>query len=367
MGAHLIDGQFQSDKYPTCPRGKVPLSVKDPVAQPHLWRYAQDWRRVDAEFSDDLETALKAAGYAPPAAASGERVAADLLTRARRALSTIRQAEDPDSRISDEEVADAQCVLADAFNALDDHLTHDRAMALPRDWIRLEQQPIPMLLFCPRCAAQHVDVPQPEKDWENPPHRSHECQACSYVWRPADVATTGVASIATRGSRDGVAHPALALSEVALIAAAVRAERALNNRDELAALVCGHLVRFWENPVGPSLFICQWCKASARRAEDLVHETHCRAARALLGAACSLLDAGYVIGNSDRTRWRTLDGHGFARWTDDLDAALHFARRRDAEAFAAEDEDAWCILTVGEAAAGASAPKLAASTEGFLG
>lgn len=30
MGSHLIDGEFQSDKYPTCPRGKVPLSVKDP-------------------------------------------------------------------------------------------------------------------------------------------------------------------------------------------------------------------------------------------------------------------------------------------------------------------------------------------------
>lgn len=65
MGAHLVDGKFQSDKYPTCPAGKVPLSVEDPTAQDLLWQYAQRRRSVDAEFSDDLETALKAAGYVP--------------------------------------------------------------------------------------------------------------------------------------------------------------------------------------------------------------------------------------------------------------------------------------------------------------
>ncbi len=63
MGAHLVDGEFQSDKYPTTPRGKVPLSVKDTTAQDLLWEYAQRRRVVDAEFSDDLEAALKAAGY----------------------------------------------------------------------------------------------------------------------------------------------------------------------------------------------------------------------------------------------------------------------------------------------------------------
>ncbi len=63
MGAHLIDGEFQSDKYPTTPRGKVPLSVKDPTAQDLLWEYAQRRRVVDAEFSADLEAALLAAGY----------------------------------------------------------------------------------------------------------------------------------------------------------------------------------------------------------------------------------------------------------------------------------------------------------------
>lgn len=56
-------GEFQSDKYPTCPAGKVPLSVADPTAQPLLWEYAQRRREFDAEFADDLEFALTNAGY----------------------------------------------------------------------------------------------------------------------------------------------------------------------------------------------------------------------------------------------------------------------------------------------------------------
>ena len=60
---HIIDGEFQSDKFPTCPRGKVPLSVKDPTAQDLLWTYAQRRRAVDAEFAADLETCLRTSGY----------------------------------------------------------------------------------------------------------------------------------------------------------------------------------------------------------------------------------------------------------------------------------------------------------------
>jgi hypothetical protein len=54
------------NKDTTTPRGKVPLSVKDPTAQDLLWEYAQRRRSVDAEFSDDLEAALLAAGYSRP-------------------------------------------------------------------------------------------------------------------------------------------------------------------------------------------------------------------------------------------------------------------------------------------------------------
>jgi len=73
MGEHLIDGEFQSDKYPTCPRGKVPLSCKDAMAQDLLWEYAQRRRQVDAEFADDLEHALRLAGYKPPFRLEHER------------------------------------------------------------------------------------------------------------------------------------------------------------------------------------------------------------------------------------------------------------------------------------------------------
>jgi hypothetical protein len=64
VGHHLIDGKFQSDKYPTTPRGKCPLSCEDPMAQDLLWEYAQRRRALDAEFADDLEQALRNAGYA---------------------------------------------------------------------------------------------------------------------------------------------------------------------------------------------------------------------------------------------------------------------------------------------------------------
>jgi hypothetical protein len=65
MGVHLIDGQFQSDKYPTTPRGKVPLSTRDPMARDLLAEYSRRRRSVDAEFSDDLDEALRLDAYGP--------------------------------------------------------------------------------------------------------------------------------------------------------------------------------------------------------------------------------------------------------------------------------------------------------------
>jgi hypothetical protein len=62
MGSHTNkDGQFQSDKYPTCPPGKVPLSVKDPLAQDLLLEYARRRRHVDEELSRDVEDAVERA------------------------------------------------------------------------------------------------------------------------------------------------------------------------------------------------------------------------------------------------------------------------------------------------------------------
>ena len=62
MGSHLIDNQFQSDKYTWCKPGFVPLKLTDRMAQDLLYEYAQRRRAVDPEFSADLETALKNAG-----------------------------------------------------------------------------------------------------------------------------------------------------------------------------------------------------------------------------------------------------------------------------------------------------------------
>jgi hypothetical protein len=62
---HIVNGEFQSDKYPTCPAGKVPLSTKDKTAQDLLWEYAQRRRTVDPEFSADLEICLLKHGSEP--------------------------------------------------------------------------------------------------------------------------------------------------------------------------------------------------------------------------------------------------------------------------------------------------------------
>ena len=65
MGEHLIDGEFQSDKYPWCQRGFVPLKLTDPQAQPVLWLYANMREFVDQEFADDLREGLRLQGYEP--------------------------------------------------------------------------------------------------------------------------------------------------------------------------------------------------------------------------------------------------------------------------------------------------------------
>ena len=63
MGEHLIDGEFQSDKYPWSKPGFVPLKLTDPMAQSLLWDYAARRSVVDPEFSWDLCEALRLKGY----------------------------------------------------------------------------------------------------------------------------------------------------------------------------------------------------------------------------------------------------------------------------------------------------------------
>ena len=65
-----------------------------------------------------------------------------------------------------------------------------------------ETKPVDMILLCPRCHEQHIDRPEPEINWLNPPHKSHLCLYCGTVWRPADIPTNGVARINTHGKND---------------------------------------------------------------------------------------------------------------------------------------------------------------------
>ncbi len=64
-GEHIVDGKFQSDKYPDTPRGLIPFKASDPMAQDLLWEYAQRRRAVDAQFAADLEWILRRYGYEP--------------------------------------------------------------------------------------------------------------------------------------------------------------------------------------------------------------------------------------------------------------------------------------------------------------
>ena len=59
MGEHLIDGEFQSDKYPWCKRGFVPLKLTDKNARMVLTIYAELRRPVDFQFSEDLLEAIR--------------------------------------------------------------------------------------------------------------------------------------------------------------------------------------------------------------------------------------------------------------------------------------------------------------------
>lgn len=52
--------------------------------------------------------------------------------------------------------------------------------------------------------------------------------------------------------------------------------------------------------------------------------------------------AGWIVGNSEDNRWRSWD-QGGPVWVDDRARATRYARREDAEAVHAEDEDAWCV------------------------
>lgn len=95
---------------------------------------------------------------------------------------------------------------------------------------------IPCELFCPECGHQHVDAPEPEIGWTNPPHRTHKCHACDHLWRPYPVATFGVESTTTAALRARVEALGSVLREL-LDAYAEMSKRPTDYRNNSAALL----------------------------------------------------------------------------------------------------------------------------------
>ena len=50
---------------------------------------------------------------------------------------------------------------------------------------------IPLYLTCPKCNVRHID----EGEFATKRHHTHSCQSCGLTWRPAVVATVGVAHL----------------------------------------------------------------------------------------------------------------------------------------------------------------------------
>lgn len=134
---------------------------------------------------------------------------------------------------------------------------------LPAPQADSQPAPIDMVLHCPACGLQHIDVAEvgpkvgshhctraspdgceecdaaeeahrewlSEGPWLNPPHRSHLCHGCGHIWRPADVPTNGVAAVKTTGKADSpIAARGPADSVTAPAGGAVAAHRVMRKR-----------------------------------------------------------------------------------------------------------------------------------------
>ena len=112
-----------------------------------------------------------------------------------------------------------------ALQAVKDALAAGQAAAAQPD--DMGRKSIDMVLHCPKCGLQHIDKDNyeelrieaaelgvdregdrelerwiEEREWPNPPHRSHLCASCKHIWRPADVCTNGVLAVKTKGQED---------------------------------------------------------------------------------------------------------------------------------------------------------------------
>jgi hypothetical protein len=61
-------------------------------------------------------------------------------------------------------------------------------MAVKRRKLSAVAELLEILLFCPRCKEQHIDV----GTFATKPHKDHACQHCGLVWRPCKQPSVGV-------------------------------------------------------------------------------------------------------------------------------------------------------------------------------
>jgi hypothetical protein len=159
----------------------------------------------------------------------------------------------------------------------------------------MQQAPIDMLLYCPNCGMQHIDAPETPRmeqvpsrfaqihsfqlapTWDNPPHKSHLCHGCRCIWRPADVATNGVAELKTQGKADN--WPAVHNEEVRAALARPAAECVV-----VSVPVCsGDTQPLYPQPaaapqpphgvMGTPLVPCPVCGGEAVHAQDVLART----------------------------------------------------------------------------------------------
>jgi hypothetical protein len=96
-------------------------------------------------------------------------------------------------------------------NAIKRVLSQEKIQPKQAPWRKDSELPIaiPIVIHCPRCGEQHIDRPETDEEyskrvkaqhgmapplfqWDNPPHKTHQCQGCFHEFRPANIHTVGV-------------------------------------------------------------------------------------------------------------------------------------------------------------------------------
>lgn len=170
------------------------------------------WRELEEAFNAGRASLpLPAAGQEPVARSAAERD--ELLQAAIDFIRTLTGMEPPPIEVAPPEVFAPFRELVDKVQSITTRFVAPQPAAAA-------QEPIDMVLHCPKCGLQHIDsveesdryraavcevagvVESKPKAWENPPHRSHLCHGCGHIWRPADVSTNGVQAVNTKGKKD---------------------------------------------------------------------------------------------------------------------------------------------------------------------